>query len=407
MLLRGATLADGSRADVRLCLAVIDDVAPSLAPQPEEIVVELDGYVLLPSLVEPHAHLDKAFLAERIPNPVGDLIGAINAMDANRHLLTVEDIAERAERAARLMAANGVTLIRTHADANVEHGVRSIEALVAVKQRLSDLVELQVVALAGFPITGAAGAGNRAVLRDAVAGGCDLVGGCPHLDLDPNAATEHFLTVAGEAGLPLDLHTDETLDPGVLTLERLAHRVRRSGFPLGVTASHCVSLGMQPLVVQHRVAEAVADAGISVVALPQTNLFLQGRDHPVAMPRGLTALNALRSAGVAVAAGADNLQDPFNPVGRGDPLETAALMIVAGHLRPAEALHTVTAAARTALGAPAGELCPGMPGDLVAVPGTSAREAIALQPPGRLTFRAGRLLTADASSRLPHGRARS
>ena len=55
------------------------------------------------------------------------------------------------------------------------------------------------------------------------------------------------------------------------------------------------------------------------------------------MPAALTAVRALRGAGVNVAAGADNLQDPFNPVGRGDPLETAALMVMAGHLLPADA----------------------------------------------------------------------
>ena len=68
--------------------------------------------------------------------------------------------------------------------------------------------------------------------------------------------------------------------------------------------------------------------------LPQTNLFLQGRDHPVAMPRGLTAIAALREAGALVAAGADNVQDPFNLVGRSDPLETAALLVMAGHELP-------------------------------------------------------------------------
>ena len=56
------------------------------------------------------------------------------------------------------------------------------------------------------------------------------------------------------------------------------------------------------------------------------------------MPRGLTAVAALREAGVNVAAGADNLQDPFNPVGRACPFETAGLMIMAAHLTPARGL---------------------------------------------------------------------
>src|SRR5688500_19581514 len=89
-----------------------------------------DGYLILPAFAEPHAHLDKAFLAERVPNPTGDLMGAILAMEAARSTITVEDTIERAERAARLMLANGTTAIRTHADATPGAGLTSVEALI-------------------------------------------------------------------------------------------------------------------------------------------------------------------------------------------------------------------------------------------------------------------------------------
>ena len=45
-----------------------------------------DGYLLLPAFAEPHAHLDKAFLAERVDNPTGDLMGAILAMERRSQL---------------------------------------------------------------------------------------------------------------------------------------------------------------------------------------------------------------------------------------------------------------------------------------------------------------------------------
>ena len=402
MLLRGATLADGSRVDVRTCGDTIDAVEPALAPQPGERLIDLTGHLLLPSFVEPHAHLDKAYLAERVENPTGDLMGAILAMERSRHLVTVDDIAERSERAARTMAANGATVVRTHADVTVDNGLRSVEALARTRERLRDLVEVQIVALSSWPITGSAGADNRALLRDAIAAGVDLVGGCPHLDPDPIGANETFLTIAGEAGLPLDLHTDETLALGALSLEDLARRVIASGFDLGVTASHCVSLGMQPADVQRRVADAVAAAGISVIALPHTNLFLQGRDHECGTPRGLTALRALRAAGVPGAAGADNLQDPFNPVGKADPLETAALMVIVGHLLPADALASVTTEARVAVGVPPVRVAPGSPADLVAVPAATPREAIADQPCGRIVVRGGEPITTVCPVKRPH-----
>ena len=39
--------------------------------------VNLDGRLIVPSLVEPHAHLDKSLTADVVPNPKGDLMGAI------------------------------------------------------------------------------------------------------------------------------------------------------------------------------------------------------------------------------------------------------------------------------------------------------------------------------------------
>ena len=108
----------------------------------------------------------------------------------------------------------------------------------------------------------------------------------------PGMEIDVAIRAAVDTGTRIDLHVDETLDPSVLTLRELAHHVIDSGFDRAVTASHCVSLGMQTADVQAAVARLVADAGIAVVTLPQTNLFLQGRGRPTATPRGLTALDA-------------------------------------------------------------------------------------------------------------------
>ena len=398
MLLTGATLTDGREVDVRIRAELIESVekAGALAPEPDEQTVDLRDHLLIPALAEPHAHLDKAFLSERIANPTGDLMGAILAMQANRHLITVEDTITRAERAVRLMVSNGATIIRTHADTTLENGLSSVEALVEVRRRTMDICELQIVALVSWPITGRPGAACRSLLRDALQAGADLVGGCPHLDEDPHEANETLLGIAAEFGRDVDLHTDETLDPELMTLDDLAERVIASGFPHMVCASHCVSLGMQVEDRQHEIAAHLAQAGISVVALPQTNLYLQGREHQHAMPRALTAVKALLAAGVNVCAGADNLQDPFNPVGRGDPLETASLMVMVAHLLPQQALKTVSVSAVVALTGRARSIVAGEPAELVALVAESAREAIAFAPPGRLVIHNGRLLSPTA-----------
>jgi cytosine/creatinine deaminase len=402
VLLRRALLTDGTVVDVRIVddsiVAVGADLASARDPAVDpaldsraaaEQVIDLNGWLLLPAFTEPHAHLDKAFLAEVVPNPTGDLLGAIGAMESHRHVITLDDTIARAERAARLMLANGVTTIRTHADLTLANGLQSVLALTEVRDRLCGVVEVQVCALTGWPSIGPDGAEPRALLRDAIDAGVDLIGGCPHLEIDAAEANDNFLTTAAEAGLPIDLHTDETLNPGMLGLEDLAQRVIDTGFAHGVTASHCVSLGLQSEERQRDVADKVADAGISVIALPHTNLFLQGRQHQTSMPRSLTAVRALQAAGATVAAGADNLQDPFNPVGRADPLETAGLMIMTAHLLPDEALATVTAAARVACGLAPGGIQAGARADLVAMPARGVREAIAMGPQPRFVVSAG------------------
>ncbi len=370
--------------------AIGESVAGSLAGADADTTIDLTGHLLLPAAVEPHAHLDKAFLAERVENRTGDLLGAIDAMIELSGRISRSDIIERAERAARLMAANGYVTVRTHADTIEHHGVQNVEALVEVRRRVADVIDIEIVALTGEPVVGPAGAAHRALLRDALDAGADLVGGCPHLETGGSieAATDVFLEIAAEAGVGIDLHTDETLDPDVMGLEYLARQVL-AGFPHRVTASHCVSLGQRDAAEQQRIAELVAAAGIGVVTLPHTNLWLGGRDQqPV--PRGLTAIDALRAAGVTVAAGADNLQDPFNPMGRACPFETASLMVLAAHDLPHVAWASVSTDARKVLGLQTGGLTVGAPADLLAVPGDSLRGAMAEGPGNRRVVRAGR-----------------
>jgi cytosine deaminase len=267
-------------------------------------------------------------------------------------------------------------------------GMRALEALIEVRERHRKLIDLQLVALVANPMSGQPGRDLRQALRE----GADVAGGCPHLDPEPAKAVAICLDAAGEAGVPMDLHTDETLDPRLLTLATMADLVKSTGFPHRVTASHCVSLAVQDVRTQQQVAERVAEARIAVVALPQTNLFLQGRDHPVATPRGLTAVGPLRTAGATVAAGGDNLRDPFHPVGRGDALEVAALMVTAGHLDPSAALESVTAAPREALGLSPVLIAPGCPADLVAMPAADALEALGAATAHRTVWRAGQVV---------------
>ncbi|MXZ98129.1 MAG: amidohydrolase family protein [Acidimicrobiaceae bacterium] len=406
-VLRNARLADGRAVDVSIDTTdgTISSVvaAGSAAVAAGTEVDDLGGWLLLAAMAEPHAHLDKALTADEVPNPKGDLMGAINAWfeAAEKGRLSHERTVERATQAFELLLVHGVTAVRTHINVTADIGVSSVLAVQEAARSMEGLIDLQTVALTGFPMTGPDSAPNVRALEAAVEAGVDLVGGVPNLQDDPPACIADVLSLATSAGIDIDLHTDETLDPSVLTLRELARQVSDKGFDGTVAASHCVSLGMQPPDVQAAVAAEVAAAGISVIALPQTNLFLQGRDDPRATPRGLTAVQALLDAGAAVAAGADNVQDPFNLVGRSDPLETAALMVMAGHRLPADAYDMVSNISRRVMGLAPVNFEPGDPADLIAIDAPSLRGAVADAPMSRRVYRRGWLVaSADQQTRV-------
>lgn len=415
LLLTNATTEDGRLIDVQIIddridsvadVADVADVAGSAGGgQAEpETVIDLTGRLLLPAPAEPHAHLDKALTAHIVANPAGDLGGAIEAWLAFRSTIGVDDYAARATAAAMMMASAGCTAVRTHVDIGADIGTTGVEALLRVKADLASTIDIQLVGLitgvtGGFD--GASGPDQLAVLREGLDLGLDVVGGVPHIEQDPGRSIELLLELAAEFDRPIDLHADENLDPRSADLEILAQRVLATGFQPGVTASHCVALGMKPVDEQNRIAELAAEAGIAVVALPRTNLYLQSRQADVAPPRGLTALNALDRAGVVVAGGGDNLRDPFCPVGRADPLEAAGLLVLAGHRSPSAAYRAVAAGARTAMGLEPVAIEAGSVADLVAFAydpaepapaGAVMAQIVGGAPTDRLVMKGGRPL---------------
>jgi cytosine deaminase len=383
-VLRNATLIDGSVVDVELGGGVVVSTRPA-EPVAELAADELDlsGYLLLPAPADPHAHLDKALSWDAIRPPMGDLGLAITSWRQYAATMTIDDVADRARRQALAMLARGTTAIRTHVDVLLgDEPLRGIHGLVRVRDELRHLVDLEIVALPGPDIPDSA-------IEAALDAGADAVGGAPHIAEDPIADLHRLLTIADRYDVPVDLHTDESLD-GALTLGEYAAVVET--WTRNTSAGHCVRLGTLDPGERDAVIAAVVAAGIGVIANPITNLYLQGWEHAHSAPRGLTAARALLDAGARFAAGADNVRDPFNPVGRSDALETASLLVTAGHLTLDEAYAAVSTGAREVMGLPAAGPVPGAAAELLAVKAGSLAEAIAEAGADRYVIHRGALV---------------
>lgn len=396
LLLKGLTLPGRTgTGDVLINDGRIVAIAEGAGVHPEADTarrLDLSGHVLLAAAVETHAHLDKALLGNRAANPGGDLAGAI---EANRRVypsLTREDIRVRALAALDIAVRRGYTVVRTHANLEEGLGLTAVEVLLEIAEEVTTAVEVQVVGLVGCPLTGPEGAAARRLVHRAIEAGVHVVGGAPWLDARPHQAVRWLVDCAADAGLPIDLHLDETLDPASTSLMAFTEQVSRRGLGGRAVASHCVSLGQQDPAAVAATARTLADTGIAVVTLPQTNLSLQGRDLHTRVPRAMTPIGMLREAGVRVAGGSDNWRDMFNPLGRIDPFETAALLASAGHLPPDAAYDCVSTEARRVVGLDPAGIAVGAPAELLAVRAGSVVEAIAAAPDERTVIHRGRVV---------------
>jgi len=389
LLLGGARLLDGSVVDVTIKDGLVVDAGSHDAATRKTgaDVEDLDGYLLLPAPVEPHTHLDKALTGERVTPTYDGLTGAGRTWQQQAVTVSRDDVLRRGRDTLRELLWSGATAVRTHVNRSCgEDPLLALRALVELRESVADVMSLQVVYLSSK-------ASSPEELRSAVSAGADLLGGAPHTAADPAAAQAAVLVVAGQTGVDVDLHTDEELDPAARALAALVGQVLSSGFVGRVTASHCVSLGTQTPTERADTIAGMSSAGIGVVALPSTNLYLQGRALPgSSSPRGIAPLRELLDAGILVAGGADNIRDPFLPVGRADPFETASLLVTAGHLTVEEAYAAVSATARRIMGLPPAGPAAGLRADLLAVRATSLTDAIARAPQDRLVIFAGRVV---------------
>ncbi len=324
MLFRDALL-DGQRVDLRVVGATIGAVAPAGALQPlpgEDVSL---GGMLTPPSAEPHVHLDAVLLGERVPNVSGTLREGIANWASLRPTLTHEDVLERARTVVGWYEKHGTLRIRTHVDT----GSRvAVEALLALRAELTGRVELQVVA---FPQEGILRApGRRQAWEDAVALGCDAVGAIPHFERTTEEGWQSVkmaFDLAERHGARVDLHCDETDDPGSRNLEVVCAQTLDRGFGGRVVAGHCTAMHSYPNPYAAKVVELVAAAGVQVVANPLDNVVLQGRYDSYPRRRGITRVDALWAAGASVGIGHDSVMDPWYRLGTANLLDAAYMLV--------------------------------------------------------------------------------
>ncbi|MGZ4611171.1 MAG: amidohydrolase family protein, partial [Actinomycetes bacterium] len=303
--IRGATLADGSRVDVRLAGELVAEVGPGVGDGVAE-VVDAGGGLLMPAFVDTHIHLDKVLTRDELLEHDGTLRGAIEAIHAAKRGYTVDDVRRRARAVIESSVLTGTTRLRSHVDVDTIGGLVPLQGVQAAAADCADIAEVTTVA---FPQEGIArdpGAGELMVA--ALEAGADVVGGMPHWERTVDEQRSHVafcFDLAERFDRDVDMHVDETDDGDTRTLAMVVEETERRGWQGRVTVGHVCALAAADEDYAAAVIGGCARAGITVVANPVTNLVLQGRGDRGLVRRGTTRIRELMAAGVGVAFGQD------------------------------------------------------------------------------------------------------
>jgi cytosine deaminase len=337
-------------------------------------------WLALPAFANLHAHADRSFTVTSFrPRSFAD---ALEASARARAAFTVPDVQARAAKFLERSIAHGVTRVRTHTDVDPVVGMVSMDGVLAARAAVAGRMDVDVIAFStsrnDLPSADAV-----ARLKDAIDRGPDFLGLSVNASPEPRRALEVLLDLAEASGLPIDLHIDEHLDSGGMAAPMAVSMIASRGLGARVTFSHlCALATLEPADATARI-DAIARAGITVIALPETNLFLQDRGRMTPRRRGITLVRELMAAGVKVRFGTDNVRDWFFPFGDGDMLDTALFAALGAGVDDDASLLAAVCDGRAALSA-------GEPADLVLVPASSIEDALARRPTGRIVFKGGR-----------------
>ncbi len=394
ILIKNAKLPgyEGQR-DVAVENGLIKDIAPRIDAQAAR-VIDAEGKVLIPGLVDSHIHFDKAYIMDRLPNKSGTLMEAIQVTAKLKPTFTKEDVVERATRALFSLARHGTTHIRTHAEFDPAQGFTGFETVMELKEKYREIMDIQVVA---FPQEGIFKCpGVEEMMTQAMDWGADVVGGIPYNDTPADEHIDLVFNLAKKYDKPIDFHQDFKDDADAITIEYICDKTIAEGMQGLVSVGHLTAIAALPPEKLEPILKKIADAKINVMCLPATDLHLGARKDTYNVRRAVTPVRKLRDAGVNVCLATNNIRNAFTPYGTGDLMHIAMLAIPVCHLGGADDLPTVlpmlTTNAAKAIGLKDYGLEIGKKADMVLLDSTSVDTAVIDIPERLFVIKNGKII---------------
>ncbi|TAL99069.1 MAG: cytosine deaminase [Paraburkholderia sp.] len=384
LLVTHVRLADGRHVDISIAGSRIVAIGPGLAREPGVTEENGESALVLPGFVEGHTHLDKTMWG--MPwyrNEVGPRL--IDRIENERRWRATSghDAGAQSLALARAFLHAGTTRLRTHVDVDTDAGLRHLEGVLATRETLKGVMDVQVVA---FPQSGLLKrAGTAALLDRALDEGADVLGALDpaSIDGDPVASLDTTFDIASRHQKPVDIHLHEPGETGGRTMTLLLDRVEALGMQGHVVISHAFCLGDLPERARDVLLERLARLRVALLTTA-----------PPSVP--VPPLKACVAAGVTLFAGNDGIRDTWTPYGSPDMLERAMLVGMRYDLRRDDdlelAFDTVSGAAARGCGFADHGLSVGARADLVLLDADTVAHALTARPVRKCVVSHGRIV---------------
>lgn len=391
LLIRRAQLMEGQGTiDVAIKDGHIVDAGEAVAGSARQMI-DAAGRLLIPAFVDSHTHLDTALM---LPGQeVGSLEDAIEDLKGCSRQFDQIDYIDRGRRLLQNALRHGTTFMRAHVNVNKDLGLQAVEAALELKEEFSDKVDLQVVAM--FADEPSPEQHLKELLEEALRLGSDGLGGAPYLYNDMRACVDFIFDLAGKHNVFIDLHAEETDEPSAASIDYIATKSIQHDYQGKVVVTHCCGLAAVDEKTAAHTVTAVKEAGISVITLPSSSLYLRGRNDKGLVRRGVTRVRELQAAGVNVACASDHIRDAFRPFGNADMLEeiliTAQVLQMGTPVELYNVMRMGTYNAALAMGLPKYGTGIGDKAELVLLDASNLQEAIIGQVEKVCVIKGGRI----------------
>ncbi len=394
-LLKNVRPMGGQPADVLVRDGVIQQIAADNNISEERMVTyDGRGHILLPGLVNAHAHLDDNLLGVPWPRNEVPATGIEDMIIYSREVWKELGLSSRVQsgRQVRASIAAGITHIRSHVHIQPDFGMQHVEGALSTREEYKDWMDIQFVA---FPQLGVVSDPvTLNLLEEALKRGIECVGGIDpsSRNRDPVGHLNAIFGLADRLGKEIDIHLHEPDHLGAFAVELIAERTKALGFQGRVTISHAFCLGM--------VEDSYLEKLIGLLVDNRITIQSAGAGGTPLPP-----IKKLVNAGVTVCIGTDGVRDIWSGFNTVDMLDRIRMLAYRLRYKRDDEIEMLldlaTSTGARVLGDKNYGFEMGKTADFIIMPGANLKELVIDQPKRAYVFKRGVLVAANGECLIP------